>query len=276
MEVLVLYESITGNTAFDVEVITRVLGKLDHGCTVVRFRDCTPADAIGYDLYCFATPVQSFAPLAPVWRFVREIPRGAGAPAFLFSTFGEIPGVAHALLARELRKRGFVIIGSHLLPCETSFPVLRSMFGRFTKPLDLPAKRSLLKLVDFSAQMVTKAATLETGLPVKLPAIRLLPGLTLAPALNAVHGGLRRALGARSVDLEACDLCGICVETCPVSAITLDGGPAFGRSCIGCWGCFNACPRAAIRTNIASPASYYGGLENKESRLREIGFESSD
>lgn len=276
MDVLILYESITGNTAFGVEIIGLVLERLGHQCTVERFRDVAPADISGHDLYCFATPVQSFAPMTTVWRFLRALPDVNGTPAFIFSTRGGIPGVAHALVARELGKHGFVVIGNHFLSCETSFPVLRSAFARFTGPLDLPRKKALLKLVDFAGEMPGRAAMLEAGLPLDLPSIRLVPGLTLPFALNAIHGGLRRALGNRTVDMKACDLCGICAKTCPVSAITLEDRPVFSKSCIGCWGCFNVCPREAILTNVVSPASYYGGIKNRASKLREIGLEPLD
>ena len=272
MDVLVLYESITGNTAFGVEVIRLVLEKLGHRCTVKRYRETSPQETGGYDLYCFATPIMSWAPIAPVWRFLKELPRQQGAPAFVFSTIGGAPGVAHAMVARRLRKHGYVLIGNHYLSCETSFPILRSVFARFSRPLDLPTKRSLLKLVDFTGTMAGKARMLEAGLPVDLPRLGIFPGLTLPMALNAVHGGLSRAMGKRTVDPDACDLCGICAETCPVSAITISDEPLFGKACIGCWGCFNVCPRTAILTNLVGPSSYYGGIRDTASKLREIGL----
>jgi ferredoxin len=276
MDVLILFESVTGNTAFGVEIMRLTIEKLGHDCTVERYRETTPETIAGYDLYCFATPVMSFAPMASVWAFMRALPTVDGTPAFIFSTRGGLPGGAHSIVARELHKHGFVVIGNHYLSCETSFPILRSIFKRFTGPLNLPRKRSLLKLCNFTEDMVSKAHRLARGLPVDLPKYRLIPGLTLPFAFNAMHGGLSLALGKRSVDMDACDLCGVCAKTCPTSSITIEEMPVFAKSCIGCWGCFNVCPRSAIRTNITGPSNYYGGIKNKASRLKEIGLAPRD
>jgi Fe-S-cluster-containing hydrogenase component 2 len=276
MDVIILYESITGNTRLGVEVIRLALEKMGHSCSAARFSEISPSEIGGHDLYCFATPIQSYAPMATAWRFLRELPQMDGAPAFIFSSCGGIPGAAHALVARQLQKHGFVVIGNHYLICETSFPILRAAFRKFFEPLNLPSKRALLKLVDFAGEMAGKAERLRKGVYVELPTYRLVPGLTLPLALHAVRGGLSRTLGKRSVDMDACDLCGICAENCPVSAITLDDMPVFDKSCIGCWGCFNICPRAAILTNIVRPSSYYGGVKNKASRLSEIGLAPRD
>ena len=139
--------------------------------------------------------------------------------------------------------------------------------------IELPAKRSILKVVDFVGEMAGRAERLHSGFHVELPIYRLLPTPTLALGLNAVYGRMmRHSLGKRTVDMELCDLCGACVEACPVSAVSVEDAPVFSRECIGCWGCFNTCPRAAIRSTLASSSSYYSGITDRERKLREAGL----
>jgi len=47
---------------------------------------------------------------------------------------------------------------------------------------------------------------------------------------------------------ELCDGCGVCVQTCPVNAITMQGGKAKINPfmCTGCGACIPVCPREAI------------------------------
>jgi hypothetical protein len=122
MQVLLLYESCTGNTAYGVEVIRRVLVKDGHSCTVERFRDAGASEVHGFDLYGFATPLNSFAPLAPVWSWLKALPQLPGKPAFIFTTGNGYAGVAHRLMARRLRKHGLVVLGHHLMKSADSCP----------------------------------------------------------------------------------------------------------------------------------------------------------
>jgi len=59
--------------------------------------------------------------------------------------------------------------------------------------------------------------------------------------------GQTRAVAPR-VDTEKCTGCGICVNVCPVEAISLDGGMAvvYEGACTACGLCVNECPNAAI------------------------------
>lgn len=270
MRVLILFESCTGNTEFGVEVMRRALEKRGHDCEVIRYREIRPQEVGDYDLYCFATPIMSFAPLVSVWRFIKEMPPLESRPAFVFFSSGGVAGPSHKLMARELRKHGMVVLGSRLLVCPDSFPITRGLYKGVYR--SFPLQRSLRKLAGFAAEMAEKAQLHNKGIEVKIPHYLLLPNPIFPLTFFALRGELYRWLGERTVDNKACDQCGLCVEVCPVSAVHLDPFPAFSTSCIGCWACLNNCPRSAILSSAAKPKNFYRGLKDKDVKLKKIGL----
>lgn len=51
-----------------------------------------------------------------------------------------------------------------------------------------------------------------------------------------------------------CNSCGTCVRTCPLKNIELggDGRPVWGQDCTFCLGCYNRCPKHAVRYGKAT------------------------
>jgi len=272
MKILILYESCTGNTELGVEVIRRTLDKEGHSCTVKRYRETDPEELSGYDLYCFATPIQSFAPLTPVYRYLKAMPRLKGRPAFIFTTGGGWAGVAHRMMSRQLRKHGMVVLGAHLLACPDNWPIGRILDRHFYDRFTFPRRSSLKKARAFAIEMANKAYRHREGIKVKQAPYLLWPTPTLPLGFFAVRGMLSRGFGTRTVDAEACTRCGTCVEVCPVGAVSLPGLPAFDDSCIGCWACFNNCPESAILSTASGPENYYRGIKDPEKLLKKIGL----
>ena len=272
MQVLILYESCTGNTELGVEVVRRTLDKDGHHCTVQRYRDTDPAGLEGYDLYCFATPIQSFAPLTPAYRFIKSMPKLQRRPAFVFTTGGGWPGVAHRMMAGALRRKGLVVLGARMLACPDNWPIGRKLDRHVYNLFTFPRKKSLRKVQSFATEMVNKTYRQRDGIKVKQAPHILWPTPTLPLGFFAVRGMLARGYGKRTVNAEACTGCGICVETCPVGAVRLAGLPAFSDTCIGCWACFNNCPEQAILSNTCKPLHYFGGIEDPERLLKKIGL----
>jgi NAD-dependent dihydropyrimidine dehydrogenase PreA subunit/flavodoxin len=272
MNLLILYESCTGNTELGVEVIRRTLEKDGHRCTMQRFRDSEPGDLEGYDLYCFATPIQSFAPLTTVYRFIKSMPKLQGRPAFIFTTGGGWPGVAHRMMAGLIRRKGMAVLGARMLACPDNWPIGRKfdryIYDRFT----FPRKKSMKKTQAFARDMIGKAYHYRDGIKVKQAPHFLWPTPTMPLGFFAVRGMLARGYGKRTVDAEACNGCGVCVETCPVGAVRLCGLPAFDDTCIGCWACFNKCPTHAILSSACEPQHYFGGIADREKQLKKVGL----
>ncbi len=272
MNILMLYESCTGNTELGAEVVKRTLERDGHACTLRRYRDISFPDMDGYDLYGFATPVQSFAPLTPVHRFLKAMPSREGCPAFIFTTGSGWPGVAHRMTAGLLRKKGMVVLGAHMLACTDNWPISRKLDRFFYDRFSFPRKKSLRKVQSFALEMANRAYRLREGLDVEQAPHRLWPTPTLPLAWFAVRGMLARGLGKRTLDAEACTRCGTCVKVCPVGAVTLADLPTFSDACIGCWACFNMCPSHAIVSSVCAPRDYFGGLDDPESFLKKVGL----
>lgn len=267
MKVLVLFESCTGNTELAAEVVRRTLEGEGHTCSVRRFRDTGPGDLDGHDLYCFSTPIQSFAPLAPVYDYLKSMPRLEGRPAFILTTGAGWAGVGHRMIARRLRKRGMAVLGARLMPCPDNWPISRAIDRWFYDRVTFPRRSSLKKTRAFVREMVNKAYRHLDGIQVKQAPHILWPTPTLPFGLFAARGGLSRGFGTRTVDGDLCTRCGICVDACPVGAVTLQDLPVFDDSCVGCWACFNNCPESAILSSLCKPSSYYRGIKDPEKLL---------
>lgn len=54
------------------------------------------------------------------------------------------------------------------------------------------------------------------------------------------------------VDVEKCDLCGLCVEYCPSYVFTIvEGRVVVDESrCIECYACIPLCPKGAIKVEV--------------------------
>jgi uncharacterized Fe-S center protein len=84
------------------------------------------------------------------------------------------------------------------------------------------------------------------------------------------------------IDVDTCTLCGTCIETCPVSAISELSGRAFVNSniCIGCGECIAACKIDAVTINwkedplvfIERMTEYAAGILSQMKRKVFINF----
>ena len=73
--------------------------------------------------------------------------------------------------------------------------------------------------------------------------------LLLTPIAFGYYLYGRFALSKTFISTANCNSCGLCVENCPVNAITMkDGKPFWSYKCESCMHCMNTCPSRAIET----------------------------
>jgi len=73
--------------------------------------------------------------------------------------------------------------------------------------------------------------------------------LAISPIAVAYYLFGRFALSKTYIATDACNQCGLCVENCPVHAISMkDNKPYWSYKCESCMQCMNNCPQRAIET----------------------------
>jgi uncharacterized protein len=96
------------------------------------------------------------------------------------------------------------------------------------------------------------------------------------------RGKLEQHNCAKPIVTELCTGCGICVDTCPVSAKALEDSRSVINydECIGCNNCADACPETAVDLDwdkmgifMEKMVEYaYGAVKNKKDKVGYINF----
>lgn len=72
-------------------------------------------------------------------------------------------------------------------------------------------------------------------------------------------------MGIKTIDLELCNGCGICMEDCPMDVLYIDDrGKAFvkyARDCHECYLCEIYCPQKAIVVSTAATRKLHFGYD---------------
>jgi UDP-glucose 4-epimerase len=119
------------------------------------------------------------------------------------------------------------------------------------------------------AHTVIDAVTL--GIPYK----RMLTICFCCECCCVVHRGLRtgpaslsqvvqRLRGLRILVEEDCCGCGVCIEKCPVGAISLNqDGAVISDECKGCGICIQACPDEAIKMEMGGEETFLASFNDR-------------
>ena len=142
----------------------------------------------------------------------------------------------------DLRHIGRILASDNAVALDA---VVCRMMGLEPAKLRYLQRAKELGLGDFEADRIE-----IIGEPTVIPDFKIPPlggeAILGNPAIqDMMHS---RTLLRPKVDPELCTLCGTCVEQCPVSALSMDGGCPEGdpEVCITCFCCQEVCPEKAI------------------------------
>jgi ferredoxin len=252
MKGIICYYSGTGNTKLACRYIQDKL----HDTQLDLFdiaRDGTP-DLHEYGLVAFATFTDYLGPPFLMKRFIEDLPDQDRKPCFVFNTFGFMSGKTLPSLGKWATAKGFNVFMGHSLHTPESFP---PMIIRGKGYIDAPNDKELAKFEAFILKLRTQVRlrVWEGKEPVHEKLQAGIIGL-IVPMPKRTKS--RIGMGKKFVDFDRCVECGICQDSCPYGAITMDPKPAFDqKKCYGCWSCFNHCPKKAIYTTAVKGQGHY-------------------
>ena len=212
-----------------------------------------PADELkGKNLIGFLYPTHGFSLAPSMLYFILHLPRGQGTAVFLLNTRAgsklgqwQIPGLsgmAQLLPLLILLLKGYRIRGGLPLDMPSNWISLH------------PAYRK--SWIDFLLERCQKEARIFITdiLDGKLKFWRVMISLPLDLAvfpISVLYYLIGRfALAKTFMYSTTCDACMICVNNCPVGAISIRGNrPYWSFHCESCMRCINNCPRLAIQSS---------------------------
>lgn len=237
----------TGNTCHAATKLAELLDK-DAEVTIHQIEDKKTVDPAAFDLNIFMFPIYSTAVPAIMCRYITHL-KGSSVRAAVISTNGRIN--------RKFRDgyQGWALHQARLLLALRGFKVF------FSDTLDYPHNLTIgfpasseetcnyiilkaeAKLAEFS-EMLVSGTQRQRGF--------FLPHLvwSLPIGISFTLFG-RFFIGKLFAADDRCIQCGLCAQSCPASAISVDKkGVNWHWKCEGCLRCLNICPQQAIQTSL--------------------------
>jgi ferredoxin len=254
MKGIICYYSGTGNTRLACRYIAAKIENVQFDWfDIVKEKGQAP-ELSQYDVVGFATFTDFAGPPYLTLEFVRSLPKQAGKPAFVLSTHGgPMHGRVLRTMDRAVTRRGFTVIGGHLLHLPESYPPMIVDGNGYE---DAPNEEEMSAFQGFVAELGQCLTAIEDGAPPKRKRLTVPFPSCLVPLLPRTMS--RHTMGEKLVDEDLCIECGVCEKRCPHDAITLDPKPVFDmQKCYGCWACFNHCAQKAIHTKKIRGVGHY-------------------
>jgi ferredoxin len=193
------------------------------------------------------SPVYANRPLPLVLAFISMLPRAQVGYSVPFVTWGGVTsGIALHDMGEALHQKGYHVMGA----AKVISP--HSLMWASDDPLGKGHPDAAdFALIETLVEKVHGKVRAGNPIPLPLSALAYQPDHVHAAMEKMGLQAVRPHFPERTVDLRRCTRCGLCVEKCPVQALSLAPDPQFGESCICCCRCVRLCPEAAIRVDLS-------------------------
>lgn len=194
------------------------------------------------------SPVYASHALPLVMEFIERLPLHPQAYAIPFVTWGgATSGLALAEMGDALTGREYVLAGA------ARVMAVHSLMWELPSPVGLGHPDSAdERMIENLIAVVER--NLQRPEPLQLSS-QVLSYQSEAVAVEMRKLSLKIARGLlppRVVDEDLCTECGVCVDQCPVAALTLEPYPVYAEHCILCFNCMRCCPEKAIAADLSA------------------------
>jgi len=237
MPTAIYYFSATGNSLQVAKHLARSLGQ--DTALIPITKALKDQNEQPYDIVGFVYPVYMFGLPLIIDKFLKNIRLKKGAYIFAVATLGGLPGRAHTLAGKILKKRGYELAAG--------FSVL--MPGNYTPLYEaIPEEKQqgmFKEETERIKQISEKVKARKKGIKEEKPLIAnfFLYRILYKAGMSQVPGA-----GKNFWVNDACSKCGICEKICPVENIAMGKEkPHWSGHCQQCMACLQWCPKESIQ-----------------------------
>ncbi|MFW9989421.1 MAG: EFR1 family ferrodoxin [Candidatus Odinarchaeota archaeon] len=248
MNVLIIYFSQTKNTEKIAYKIQKGILKSGNQCNIVKIKDVDVEILKNFDMIGLGTPTFFYREPRNVEIFNKKLPKLVDKHCFLFCTHGSIIGNTFFRMAKALKNKSFIIIGTFDTYASSSiqfYPTPMHTEGH-------PDKIEFKQAYNFGKEICSVSERIREGEVNLIPEFKYISDTWWARESERLTLDVLRKISPEfKINIEKCTKCLICQESCPADAIDVEKKPPEiqKEGCIFCWGCEKVCPVGAIETN---------------------------
>lgn len=245
-EASIIYFSASGNTGKIAGWIADELITKGLKVNLLKIYDITnsiPEQIANSDIIFIGTPTYMWHTPEIVKNCLKTIYSFGNKPVGIFVTYGKVTvGSNLSYLSRVIRKKSGKLVGAMQVEAE------HSMMFKSDSPLahGKPDESDRELVTKFVSQCLERSGSAMEE-KVIIPGVMKYFAFLCSPKLS------RKIMPRLKYDAKECNVCGICVENCPVHNIEIvDGKVIHGDECILCYNCVRECPSGAIDAKLKS------------------------